>query len=437
MRNKIVAVLGAIAIVIVTLPLLGAFEAHIINVTAQIENSVECIVVGDPIDFGTVFPQEKLDRTFTIELSQTFINSEEHDLLEYAIEQEPKCWDGNDADPTFGEVEIIGGNEYVCEDNGFEILPLLCPYLSKSEITDDGSEGENDGPSIPAFHGVIDIPNWTPAIASSTATNGVLQKSVNDIDDMWNVDLKVPCFEEHCAQDWEDFVFGINPEANPDDYIQPIENEHALFGCNVLVVVTGKPATTTDGCLENIDMMLVLDRSGSISSSELAILKNAANSFVTALAPSTDGVHIGQTSFSTNGTLDLHLSDDETVIHAAINALVRGGLTNLFEGIDLATDELDDAHEHERAAIPDIMVIITDGAPNEPGSDANAQAVAATAADDARAAGIEIFVVGVGVLPATETYLKNNIADDAAHYFPSADFGDLEAILVGLAQCEE
>ena len=87
MTKKILVGLLGIAIVIIMLPLLGAFEAHVINVTAQIENGVECIVVSDPISFGTVFPQERLDRTFSVELSQTFLNDETHDLLEYAVEQ--------------------------------------------------------------------------------------------------------------------------------------------------------------------------------------------------------------------------------------------------------------------------------------------------------------------------------------------------------------
>jgi hypothetical protein len=53
------------------------------------------------------------------------------------------------------------------------------------------------------------------------------------------IDLAVPCFGGYCAQDWADFVHGVNPEANPADFTQPIANEHKVFGCDLWVEVTG------------------------------------------------------------------------------------------------------------------------------------------------------------------------------------------------------
>ena len=440
MKNKIITGILAAGALLVTLPLIAAFEAHIINVTAEINDQLDNIIVSDPIDFGTVFPQEELDKTFDIELSQSFLNNPEFDLLEYTIHQEPKCWNASSTAPVFGEVIFVNNaTEFQCEDQGFEFLPILCPYLSKHEVTFDPNEpDENDDPGIPAFHGPIDASLWTPLVASTTEIAGELQNSINDKLDTWNLDLKVPCFFGFCAQDWENFVLRINPAAEPDDYVQPAENEHLLFGCNIRVSVTGKPSTV--GCLGKIDLMLVLDRSGSINSSELTQLKNAANSFITALAPSTDGVHTGQSSFATNATLNLHLTDNEASAHAAINALTAGGFTNLKGGIDLAKTELDNPGDgHDRADLdsPDVMVIITDGAPNRPLPSTTADDVAAPSADAARAAGIEIFVLGVGVSASTETYLKTEIADDASHYFSVANFASLEAALLEIASCPD
>jgi len=438
-RSKIASALASAGIVLATIPLIMAFEAHVINVTAQIENFVGDISVGDPIDFGTVFPQERLDRTFEVMLSQSFLNNPEYDLLEYRVWQEPKCWNGNEENPEFGEVEQAGDPpQFFCIDQGFTMLPILCPYLSKTEITTDPDvNNENDDPGIPAFHGVIDSALWTPAVASSTEVDGELQETIQDVQDIWNVDLKVPCFFGQCAQDWENFVTGINPQAIPDDFVQPNANEHKLFGCNIRVLVTGKPPTV--GCKGKLDLMLVLDRSGSINSTELTQLKNAANSFITALAPSVNGVHTGQSSFATNATLNLHLTDNEAAAHAAINALVAGGNTNLAGGINLAKTELDnpgDGHDRLDADSPDAMVIITDGAPNVPSPAANAQAQATAAANAADTAGVEIFVLGVGVTASTETFLKNNIATNAAHYFAVANFANLESALVQIAECD-
>lgn len=435
-KRKILLTAGIAAAVLVLAPVFGAFEAHVINVTAQIENGV--LTVIDEINFGTAFPQEELDESFDVELSSSFLADPELDDVEYVLRQKPKCWNGNEENPIFGQVtendngtaDDPSDDTFECADDGFEVLPLLCPYLSKEELTEDGDEVENDGPAIPAFHGPTDV--WDVSTTLAFETFGRLIQSADDFADTWNVDLKVPCFEDECAQEWESFVLGVNPDADPDDYIQPAENEHALFGCDLWLEVT---EISFIECDEQLDLMLVLDRSGSISGSELQTLKDAANAFVSALAPSADGVHAGQTSFATTGSLDLHLTDNETAAHAAIDALASGGFTNLKEGIELATSEFDDAHEHERPGVPDVMVVITDGAPNRPLPSDTADDVAADAADDARAAGIEIFVVGVGVSETTETYLETEIADDAAHYFPAEDFEDLEAALAELPVC--
>jgi uncharacterized protein YegL len=425
----------ALGIILVSVPLIAAFEAHIINVTAQIENRFLLNPIPD-ITFGTVFPQEKFDKSFIVSLSQTFLSDPTLDDLEYVLRQKPKCESDNPEAPIQHPpvIEDQSGN-FFCPE-GSHLMPLLCPYLSKKEITTDGTHkgGENDGFPIPPFHGLPGL--WTLGTSIAYQATGTLIESAGDIEDEWNLDLKVPCFIGSCAQDWPSFVLRESGSStiNAPDYEADPANESKIFGCDVWVEVTATSAPAVS-CIEQLDLMLVLDRSGSINATELATLKSAANSFITALAPTTTGVHIGQTSFATGATLDLHLTGDETLAHAAVNALVSGGFTNLKGGIDLAIGEFDDLHVHERPSVPDIMVIITDGAPNRPLPSNTATTTAAASADAARAAGIEIFVVGVGVSSSTEAYLKSDIADDAAHYFPAVDFDDLQAILENLPVC--
>ncbi len=211
------------------------------------------------------------------------------------------------------------------------------------------------------------------------------------------------------------------------------------------------------GCLGKADVMLVLDRSGSVSNidpdgggpllSELQTLKNAAKAFVNALAPSADGVHVGMVSFSTTATLNTHLTDNGTAVNTAIDGLTSTGWTNLQHGIKLARIELEnpgDSHDRPDGESPDIMVIITDGEPNrctDAGascSTAAARAAAKTQADLAKAALNEIFGVGVGISPSNATFMKNDIVSppSATHYFDAALFGDLETILENIAQCD-
>lgn len=198
------------------------------------------------------------------------------------------------------------------------------------------------------------------------------------------------------------------------------------------------PSPTPGPCNEQPDVMLVLDRSGSINSTELGQLKTAAKSFVDALAPTAPTAHVGFSSFSTTATLNHHLSADGTSVKNAIDLLTSSGLTNLQGGINLANTELGGGDGHDRAdgTSPDFMVIITDGNPNEPGTDTTARNLAAAAADAARTAGTVVYVLGVGGDVDT-AYLQTEIADDLAHYFSVANFSDLSAVLNDIANCPE
>ena len=62
-----VATLGAVLAVV---PMFAAFEAHVVNVTAKIENAL--YVHPQSIQYGTVFPQEHLLSDFQITFSQSF-----------------------------------------------------------------------------------------------------------------------------------------------------------------------------------------------------------------------------------------------------------------------------------------------------------------------------------------------------------------------------
>lgn len=262
--KKILMGLAAAGTAIAMVPLFAAFEAHVINVTARIENALSVPVT--PITFGTVFPQEQLDGELPIQLSQSFLDEDRVDDVQYIIRQKPKCgvvhedgtvnpsWTGHVVTyPVYDQQIIIGYRYYVdCEkerpinvpsneqDPEFYLLPSLCPYLSKHEITRDpidGGEGDNDE-GLAAFHQPFMIDQQTGKIIW-TDVSGYLSKIALDTLDNWIIDLKVPCFGGYCAQDWADYVHGINPQANPDDYVQPISNEHKVFGCNLWVEVTG------------------------------------------------------------------------------------------------------------------------------------------------------------------------------------------------------
>ena len=448
MLRKIVLGMGAAGVSLAMLPLLAAFEAHVVNVTARIENALNVPV--REITFGTVFPQEKLDQFFNVSLSQSFQEADRVDDVDYFIRQKPKCGlPIPNTDPVeysaFGQVTegiVEEEKEFYCKDDGYVLLPLLCPYLSKHEVSEDGTapNGENDEqPGISAFHGPITVEDWTLNVAKEWDVQGHLAKAQNDLSDRWNIDLKVPCFGGNCAQDWAQFVADNdgNNDADPDAYIQPIENEHELFGCDLWLEVSGFSLPGL-GCQGKIDLMLVVDESGSIGSTNMALVKTALHSFIDAMILATDGPNAGQTSFAFGGALDQQLTSNPALMHAAIDTLSSGGTTNLTAGIDLAQIEFDSVRD--RADAPNIMLVITDGVPNvcidgscSPGE---AEAEAAAEAAAAQLDGTEIFVVGVGT-GINATYLTDEIANSAppTHYF-AGDFDTLETTILDLISCE-
>ena len=204
-----------------------------------------------------------------------------------------------------------------------------------------------------------------------------------------------------------DITFRVEQSRNNDDFV--CRPEGGGLACN-----------------EENDVMFVLDSSGSIDSGELSTMATAAKTFAAALMPDTPGNHIGVVDFDNTATLRSQLTDVNADIDNAIDAMISGGSTNLAAGIDEAVAELASTRDRNDATVPDFMLIMTDGVPDSVGA-------AETAADAAKAAGITVYVVGIGD-GVDDTFLEG-IATSANHYFTAAEFDNLEAILAGLADC--
>jgi hypothetical protein len=264
--KKIILGLTGFATALAVIPMFAAFEAHVINVTARIENALNVPI--EHISFGTVFPQEHLEKDLPIRLSQSFMSEDRVDDVEYFIRQKPKCGLTTDngqvlvGHTTTGHILVDDqGNMTIdCGDRPIDaagavipgdwgVLPSLCPYISKDGGDEDGTETQNDE-SMPSFHkpwAIVDATGINPftgdpALPGTLVWNdtfGRLSKKAGDIQDNWIIDLAVPCFGGYCAQDWANFVHSLNPDADPDDYTQDIANEHKVFGCDLWVEVMG------------------------------------------------------------------------------------------------------------------------------------------------------------------------------------------------------
>mgnify|MGYP001106201278 CR=1 FL=1 len=230
-KKKILTTLAVAVGVLAGVSLLGAYEAHVINVKARIENALA--VSPLEIDFGTVFPQEYLTYNFDVKLSESFLEEGRVDDIRYVIKQKPKpkateylsyCEDNAVADggsyPTWIEDPK---DEYYTK-----CYPDLGWYLSKQKDPAEIEEWSDVG--VKAFR--------DPKIVSAS---GYLSKKADDIVDRWVIDLPVPCFGElgdQCAQDWPTFFAGHDGVGDAWNWTIPKSLEHMVFGSDLWIEVT-------------------------------------------------------------------------------------------------------------------------------------------------------------------------------------------------------
>lgn len=149
---------------------------------------------------------------------------------------------------------------------------------------------------------------------------------------------------------------------------------------------------TPDIVTNPTDIVLILDRSGSMAGSALANLKNGAKAFIDIIDEATDGAQDGQigsgsriavVSFADTATQDTQLITSVSDLKAAVDALTAGGNTNHADAFTKASELLTAPSVNAR-----VMVMFTDGETTA-GPDPSPIAAAA------RTAGVVIYVIGL------------------------------------------
>ncbi|MBQ8163952.1 MAG: VWA domain-containing protein [Clostridia bacterium] len=181
------------------------------------------------------------------------------------------------------------------------------------------------------------------------------------------------------------------------------------------------------------DIVLILDRSGSMAGSPLANLKNGAKAFIDIIDEATDssqngqigfGSRIGVVSFADTATQDTQLITSVADLKAAVDALSSGGSTNHADAFTKALDLFDPASTNAK-----VMVMFTDGVTTA-GGNPN------TVATLAKSQGVIIYSIGLsGNGGIDEQALRDWASDpDSAYVAITPDDEELEELFEDLAR---
>lgn len=192
-------------------------------------------------------------------------------------------------------------------------------------------------------------------------------------------------------------------------------------------------AATPDIVSNSTDIVLILDRSGSMAGSAIANLKNGAKKFIDIIDEATDGTQDGQigygsriaiVSFASTATQDTQLITSVADLKDAVDALSAGGSTNHADAFTKATELFDPMSGNAQ-----VMIMFTDG-------ETTAGGPPAPIAEAAKAQGIIIYCIGLsGRGGLDEQALRDWASDpDSAYVAITPDDTELEKLFEELAR---
>ena len=186
---------------------------------------------------------------------------------------------------------------------------------------------------------------------------------------------------------------------------------------NAISPITVTPLAITQ---KPLDVALTLDGSGSMSSTDKANAKAAANAFVNLMSTNDQGAVIG---FAENIIVKEHLTNDKAKLHNAIDTYETGlytGATSLYDAIVVSVDEVASS-TNVRA-----VLVMTDGK-NNYGSHTMQSAI-----DHANKYSVPVYTIGLG--SADQSVLQQIAVQTGGKYYYAPSSSELTQIYQELAK---
>jgi len=211
---------------------------------------------------------------------------------------------------------------------------------------------------------------------------------------------------------------GVLPPPPPDDRCTVVPNKTAAPTFVRLGELTQVTLTVDGSCpqsAESVDVVLVVDRSNSMSGEKIEAARDSVVAFAEGMPAGSDD-RIALVTFESNPKREVPLTRNrEAIINVARGLTAEGG-TNIGAAIDMAVNELVTSDRWGDPFVKPMIVLMTDGVPFN-----TSPLYTVAAADRARYAGIAMFTIGLGedVNPALLRVLATS---HLMYYFaPTAD----------------
>jgi Ca-activated chloride channel family protein len=196
----------------------------------------------------------------------------------------------------------------------------------------------------------------------------------------------------------------------------------------VTLAITAAPDIVTNPT----DIVLALDRSGSMTGTPLANMKLGAKTFIDIIDEATDGTADGEigsgsrisiVSFADTAVADTPLITSVDTLKNAVDSLNSGGTTNHADAFETAMQQFDPMSSNAK-----VIVMFTDG-------NTTTGLPPSPVAESARAQGIIIYCIGLIGSDGLDINALNDWATDpdASHVAVTPDAADLEELFAELA----